>query len=149
MTSSATTDAEIYTLGVFNYKVYVSSSTRLLPIIQKQKTLSFRPFLQITAWKHGDATDDTYHKFGGKLADDLSHYVRLSLAPGPHLDEQNLRMGSRLLVEFDALLNSTTGKSKRVLLLEWCRHAVVQASSSGVYGEQHPFLDPEVEKSFW
>jgi hypothetical protein len=136
-------------LGIFNYKVYVSSSSRLLPIIQKQKTLSFRPFLQITAWKHGDATDDTYQKFGGKFADDLSHYVRQSLAPGPHLDEQNLRMGNRLVVEFNDLLNASPGESKQMHLLEWSRRAVVQASSCGVYGEQHPFLDPEVEKSFW
>ncbi|KAL3418727.1 hypothetical protein PVAG01_10443 [Phlyctema vagabunda] len=118
-------------------------------MIQKQKTLSFRPFLQITAWKHGDATEDTYHKFGGDLGDDLSRYIRLSLAPGPHLDEQNLRMGKRLILEFEDLLNARGSGRAQMYLLEWSRRAVVQASSCGVYGEQHPFLDPEVEKSLW
>ena len=53
-------------------------------------------------------------------------------------------MGKRLLVDIDDLLGA-----KKIYLLEWARRAVVQASSCGVYGEEHPFLDPEVEKAFW
>ncbi|KAH7329711.1 cytochrome P450 [Stachybotrys elegans] len=142
------TPSEIHTLGVFNYKIYVSTSSRLLPIIQKQsKSLSFRPFLQITARKHGDASDETYAIFGGTLPDELSNVVRLSLAPGPYLDDQNMRMGKRVQVEVDALLGR--GSTKQINLLEWSRHIVVQSSSCGVYGDQHPLMDPEVEKSFW
>jgi hypothetical protein len=53
-------------------------------------------------------------------------------------------MGKRLLVDIDDLLGA-----KKIHLLEWARRVVVQASSCGVYGEVHPFLDPEVEKAFW
>lgn len=73
----------------------------------------------------------------------------MSLAPGPHLDELNLRMGKRVLVDIDALLNANTDRGQQTYLLEWARHAVIQASSCAVYGEKHPFLDPEVEKAYW
>jgi hypothetical protein len=29
------------------------------------------------------------------------------------------------------------------------RSMVVQASSCGVFGEQHPFVDPKVEQAYW
>jgi hypothetical protein len=146
-------DAEIYTLGIFNFKLYTSTSTRLLPAIQRQsKTLSFRPMIQHVARRWGDASDETNDIFGGPhLVTDFSHAMKSSLAPGTHLDEQNERMGNRVLVDIDALLNTSNLKQQRsqIKLLEWARHAVVQASSCGVYGTQHPFLNPEVEKSFW
>ncbi|KAG8417042.1 hypothetical protein J3459_013009 [Metarhizium acridum] len=135
----------MHSLGIFNYKIYVSTSSRLLPMIQKQsKSLSFRPFLQITARKHGDASDKTYEIYGGDLTYHLSHAVRTSLAPGPHLDEQNLRMGKRVLIEIDDLLNrGGPFEARNIHLLEWKRHLVVQASSCGVCGDQHPLLDPK------
>ncbi|KAJ3483687.1 hypothetical protein NLG97_g7250 [Lecanicillium saksenae] len=149
--TSKKTSAEIHTLRIFNYKIYVSTSSRLLPMIQKQsKALSFRPFLQITARKHGDASDKTYEIYGTDLTDHLSHAVRTSLAPGPHLDAQNLRMGNRVLLEVDNLLSDSALNSDRsIQLLDWTRHLVVQASSCGVYGNQHPLVDPKVEQAFW
>ncbi|KAF7589270.1 hypothetical protein BBP40_004528 [Aspergillus hancockii] len=143
-----TTNAEIYTLGIFNFKLYTSTSTRLLPAIQRQsKTLSFRPMIQHVARRWGDASDETNDIFGGPhLVSDFSHAMKLSLAPGLHLDEQNERMGNRALIDIDALLNIS---SRQIELLEWVRHAVTQASSCGVYGAEHPFLDVEVERAFW
>lgn len=137
--------------------MYISASSRLLPIIQKQsKALSFRPFLQLVARKYGDATDETYKIFGGELPDDLSHSVKMSLAPGPHLDDLSLRMGARVLIDIESLLNPKGPKgpkepkgAKQVHLLKWARHAVVQATSCGVYGAVHPFLDNEIESAYW
>ncbi|KAH8892085.1 cytochrome P450 [Thozetella sp. PMI_491] len=150
--SNATT-AEIYTLGIFNFKLYTSVSTQLLPAIQRQsKTLSFRPMIQHVARRWGDASGETNDVFGGPhLVTDFSHAMKQSLAPGPHLDEQNERMGDRALVDVDALLHASSLKQQggQVRLLEWARHAVTQASSCGVYGANHPFLDPEVETAFW
>lgn len=147
---SAIAGSEIYTLGAFDFKVYISASSRLLPFIQKySKTLSFRPFLQLTARKYGDATDRTFEIFGGALPDDLSHCVKMSLAPGPYLDDLSLRMGERVLVDIDALMHSRKRTGNRFRLLEWARHAVVQATSCAVYGKDHPFLDPDVEQAYW
>lgn len=147
------TDAEIYALGIFRLKLYTSVSTRLLPAIQRHsKTLSFRPMLQHVARRWGDASDETDHIFGGPhLVTDFSHAMRLSLAPGPRLDEQNERMGNRALLDIDILLNGldTTKQGRQIKLLDWARHAVTQASSCRVYGTEHPFRDLEVEKAFW
>ncbi|KAF4124352.1 Cytochrome P450 [Geosmithia morbida] len=145
-TTSNSIEAEIYTLGCFNFKVYISATSRLLPFIQKKsRALSFRPFLQLVARKYGDASDAAYEIFGGSLPDDLSQSVKMCLAPGRHLDDLSLRMGKRVLVDIDDLLSS----GEKAPLLSWARHAVVQATSCAVYGEDHPFLDREVESSYW
>ncbi|KAK4172380.1 cytochrome P450 [Triangularia setosa] len=140
---------EIYTLGILNFKLYTSVSTRLLPLIQRQsRALSFRPMIQTVARKWGDANDETDKLFGEtNLTTDFSHAMKTSLAPGTQLDEMNLRMAQRALIDLDLLLGN--GKDKKIKLLDWARHAITQASSCGVYGNQHPFLDPEVYKAFW
>ena len=108
--------------------------------------------IQHVARLWGDVSDETNDIFGGPhLISDFSHAMKLSLAPGPHLDEQNERMDNRALADIHALLNTSSleQQGRQIKLLEWARHAVVQASSCGVYGIEHPFLDLEVEESFW
>ncbi|KAK4645511.1 hypothetical protein QC761_202090 [Podospora bellae-mahoneyi] len=140
---------EIYTLGILNYKLYTSVSTRLLPLIQRQsRALSFRPMIQTVARKWGDANDETDRLFRETdLITEFSHVMKTSLAPGPQLDEMNMRMAQRALVDLDLLLGD--GKDKKIKLLEWARFAITQASSCGVYGNQHPFLDDKVYEAFW
>lgn len=93
-------------------------------------------------------TDETYHRFGnGDLLDRYTHAMRASLVPGPHLDDQNMRMGKRVIVDIDELLGD--GQTKQFPLLEWVRHAVVQASSCGVYGNDHMYRSPGIEKAYW
>ncbi|KAH6893370.1 cytochrome P450 [Thelonectria olida] len=149
--TSKQTNAEIYTIPIFNTKLYIANTQRLIPLIQKaSKTLSFRPFIQTSTKIMGDASDETYDLFGGALLETFSNAMRSSLAPGPHLDEQNMRMGRRALVEIDSLVEPTNGAaSKQISLLQWTRHAIVQASSCGVFGQEHPFCDPKVEEAFW
>ena len=135
-------------MGIFNLKLYTSVSTRLLPAIQRQsKTLSFRPMVQMAARKWGDASDKTNEIFASPhFVNEDTQLFRQSLAPGPHLDEMNQRMGNSVLAELCDLLENSP---RQIRLLEWARHAVTQASSCGVYGTQHPFLDLEVLKAFW
>ncbi|KAI4734550.1 hypothetical protein E4T50_14918 [Aureobasidium sp. EXF-12298] len=145
-------NSEIFTLGILNFKLYTSVSTRLLPAIQRQsKTLSFRPMIQHVARRWGDASDETNEAFGGPLVEDFSHAMRMSLATGPALDEQNKRMAERALLDIDILVSSSGSKTdgSQIMLLDWARHVVTQASSCGVYGNEHPFLNPEVEQAFW
>lgn len=135
----------MYTLGMVATKIYVVKSQHLVPAVQKaSKTLSFRPFIQKAAKVMGDASPRVHELFGGELLDKTSVAMRSSLAPGPHLDAQNLRMGRRVLVDVDVLLESS-----QVKLMEWTTHAIVQATSCGVYGEAHPFRDQEVADAFW
>lgn len=101
------------------------------------------------ARRYGDASEKAYEIFGGTLPDDMSHSIKLSLAPGPYLDDLSLRMGKRVLVDIDALLDMDRESKREIRLLAWARHAVVQATSCAVYGEKHPFTNPEVEKAYW
>ncbi|KAH7308565.1 cytochrome P450 [Stachybotrys elegans] len=137
--------SEIFMLRIFNLKIYVSKSRHLIPIIQKNhKTLSFRPFIQTAMKALGDGSPQTIEIFGTGMVDDFSLAMKNGLVPGPHLDEQNLRMGRRVIQDVDQLLNE-----KEVNLLSWVRHAIVQASACGVYGAQHPMRDPKVEAAYW
>lgn len=122
-----------------------------MPFIQRSsRTLSFKPFIKTATRTHSNVTDETYHLYNTNgFLDDLSHVVQNSLAPGPRLDEQNMRTGNRVVVDVDALLDDTSGQPRQVMLLHWVRHAIVQASSCGVYGQNHPFLRPEVEEAYW
>ncbi|OAA53194.1 Cytochrome P450 [Cordyceps fumosorosea ARSEF 2679] len=150
-------DVEIFTLGILHLKLYTSVSTRLMPLIQRQpqRQLSFLPMLRHVARRWGGASDETDALFARTdLAADLSRAMRTSLAPGPHLDAQNLRMARRALVDVDELLGRVREQEQKgggytVKLLEWTRHAAMQASSCGVYGNNHPFLDPEIAAAFW
>lgn len=147
-------DVEIFTIGILNFKLYTSVSTRLLPLIQRQsRQLSFRPMLRLVARRWGDASDATDALFAGShLAADFGRAMTASLAPGPHLDAQNLRMARRALLDVDELLARAVAAppdGHRTRLLEWTRHAAMQASSCGVYGNSHPFLDPDTAAAFW
>ncbi|KAF3063880.1 Cholesterol 7-alpha-monooxygenase [Daldinia childiae] len=146
--TSIRTKDEIYTLPIFNAKIYVSNSLRLVPLIQKaSKTLSFRPFHKTSIQKISGCSAAGANLFDGSLTDDYDRILRTTLAPGPWLDEQNLRMGHSSAAQIDAMIKD--GEEKKILLLEWARHIIVQASSCGIFGQEHPFLDPEVEKAFW
>jgi hypothetical protein len=121
--------------------VYITHATRLTQIIQRSKTLSFRPFLQVS---NKVVSDETHALFNGELLESFSTLTKETLTPGPHLDVQNLRMGDVLVSEIDELV-----KQNDFQMLEWAKHAIVQATSAGLYGVGHPFKDPEVENALW
>lgn len=140
--------SEVYTIGIANLKIYASTSTRLLPAIQRHsKTLSFAPLLQTIAQKWGGATGNIVDLFGDP--DWMARFrqmMKSALAPADKLDEQNLRTANRALMDMEELTRHPGGQ---INLLEWSRHVITQATSCGVYGINHPFLDPEVEKAWW
>ncbi|KAI9903489.1 hypothetical protein N3K66_000018 [Trichothecium roseum] len=142
--TSKQTKAEIYTITILHQKIYVSNSSRLTPLIQRARTLSFRPFLQKAAKVIADGSDETFDLLGGDLLERFGAGMRDALAPGPGLDVQNLRMGERSLVDVAELAGAG-----EVRLMEWCRRTVVQATSCGIFGVDHPFVDPDVEAAFW
>jgi hypothetical protein len=143
-TTSRNTDAEIYTIGILNFKVYVTQATRLTHMTQRTKTLSFDPFLQLASKVHGDISDEAYAVFGGDLLEKLNLRTKEALTPGSHLDAQNLRMGDQSLTEVTEML-----KQGELELFRWAKHAIVQATAAGLYGVQHPFKDPKVADAMW
>ncbi|KAK8043802.1 hypothetical protein PG994_012640 [Apiospora phragmitis] len=146
-TSERTAD-EIYTLDCVALKIYVSRSRRLIPIIQKaSKTLSFRPFVKVVAREMAGNSEEACDLFDGSFVDEYSQVVKSALLPGTHQDDQNLRMAHSVISLVDDLVNG--GKGKTIGLLEWTQHLIVEATSCGFFGVEHPFKDPEVERAFW
>ncbi|KAF5575115.1 cytochrome P450 monooxygenase 4F5 [Fusarium pseudocircinatum] len=148
--TSKQTNEEMYTVAIFNTKLYIAKTSRLIPLIQKtSKTLSFRPFMQTAAKLMGDAKPETFEVFGTEWVDSFSHAHKNGLATGPFLDEQNLRMGDRALIDIEQLLPKEISGVSKLNLLEWAQYAVVQTSACGIFGVEHPFLDPKVDRAFW
>lgn len=97
----------------------------------------------------GNASDATYELFSGGLDDSLGHAQSHALGPSLELDAQNLRMGRRVMVDVDGMMESASAPGATIKLLKWVQHAIVQASSCGIFGEEHMFRRPEVEEAFW
>ena len=139
------TASEIYTLHIAKSKLYVTNTSRLLPSVQKSsKILSFRPFVQSAVKSHVNGSQQLYDFFGTAGSEKFGHAQKAALMPGPALDYQNARMAERAIVDVDEFLAKDT-----VWLLEWVKHVTIQATSAGIFGPNHPFLDPKVEKAFW
>lgn len=137
--------SDVFTLGLLNKKFYVTTTEQYAGQVHKSsKALSFRPFLQQSSKTIGHVTDSTFELMGTDFVNEFSKMHRIVLAPGPHLDRQNLRTGEYVLKDFETLSNGKT-----VHLLQWVRSIVMQATSCGVFGAEHPFRNPEVRAAFW
>ena len=143
-TCSRQTDAEIYTVGVLNFKIYVTHSMRLANVIQKSRAISSRPIIRSSNKTHSNTSNEALALFDGEVLENFSHISKEALAPGLHLDTQNLRMAEQSLLEVTDML-----KQDNIELLQWATHATVQATATGLYGIQHPFKDPEIEHAMW
>ncbi|KAI0124130.1 cytochrome P450 [Xylariales sp. AK1849] len=141
---SQNTDTEIYTIGVLNFKVYITHATRLTNLMQKSKTISLRPFLRTANKIHGNISDDAHATFDGDLVESFSNRTKEALAPGPHMDEQNLRMGEESISEVTQIL-----EQGEFQLFDWAKHIIVQATGASLFGSEHPFKDPAIADAMW
>ncbi|KAK8867688.1 cytochrome P450 [Apiospora arundinis] len=138
---SQNTEAEIFALGILNFKVYITRGSRIRQLVQKSKALSFTPFLKIPANVIGS---EAHALFDGALLESFSHRTKEALTPGPHLDVQNLRMGQQILLHVTEMV-----QEDHVDLFEWAKHSIVQATAAGLYGAHHPFRDCRVQNALW
>ncbi|KAH6649106.1 cytochrome P450 [Truncatella angustata] len=138
-------NAEIYTVGILNFKVYITHAPRLLNVMQKSKTLSVGPILQSANSIHSGASTEGNALFDGEVLEGFRDRTREALAPGLHLDEQNLRMGTQSINEVTKIVEL----QDEIELLDWVKHVILQGTSAGFYGMQHPFRDPEMETAMW
>ncbi|KAI5468182.1 cytochrome p450 monooxygenase [Mariannaea sp. PMI_226] len=142
--TSKSTNAEIYTIGILNFKLYITHATRLTHLAQKSKTLSFAPLIENGTKLHGNVSEETSALFDQHVVEHLRLRTKEVLSPGHHLDAQNLRMADESLLQVDKML-----EKDQVDLFAWASHAIVQATGAGLYGVGHPFRDPEVENALW
>ncbi|KAF7531992.1 hypothetical protein G7054_g8365 [Neopestalotiopsis clavispora] len=146
MLSERNKDVEIYTIGILWFKVYVTYAMRLTNLMQKSKSISLRPFLRTANTIHGQISDHAHVIFDGDLVENFSNRTKEAMAPGPHMDEQNLRTGEEAISEVAELLNSN---SDQFDLFEWSRHIIVQATGAGLFGSEHPFKDMKIANAMW
>jgi hypothetical protein len=104
-----------------------------------------KPILQDANRIHSGASSESHILFDGDLLEDFRVRTREALAPGVHLDEQNLRMGKQSATEVTDILE----QQGRIELLSWVKHVILQGTSAGFYGMQHPFRDPQMETAMW
>ena len=90
------------------------------------------------------ASEDAHAIFEKDLYEDFRVRTREALAPGIHLDEQNLRMANQAL---DVI--TKTVRIGQMELRQWTEHMILQATSAGFYGMEHPFKDPALEDAMW
>ncbi|KAN0121753.1 cytochrome P450 [Hyaloscypha variabilis] len=149
---SAQQHSDVYTIGIFNFKIYVINSRRLIPLVQRlSKTLSFTPFQQFATRVYIDCSSHTVDLHGNPdFTRDLDKVTRAALTPGPHLDYQNSRTVKSLNESLDELLlGSSPNDPVRIRLYQWSRDAVTLAATNGVFGSSNPFLDKKIEGAFW
>ncbi|KAK5657858.1 hypothetical protein OQA88_2406 [Cercophora sp. LCS_1] len=94
---------------------------------------------------HSGASDGSHALFDGDVFKEFRVRTREALAPGTGLDDQNLRMAKQSVTELDSILKANCN----IELLSWTKHIILQGVSAGLYGMQHPFVEPEMEKAMW
>lgn len=143
---------EFFTLPLLNFRIYVTNSRHLIPIVQKaSRTISFSPFIKLIAKIWVDPSDEflAMHDDPHQHIPEQGREHRRTLAPGKGLDYQNERTGATMERELSEWTGELGEKEMRVELYTWVRHSMSLAASDGVYGEANPFRDPEVEEAFW
>jgi hypothetical protein len=149
--SSAQQHTEIYTLGIFHFKIYVINSLRLIPLVQiNSRTLSFSTFQQVGAKVYSGCSNYTVDLYGNPaFLHDNDKATRQPLAPGPQLYSLNLRATNNLKESLDELLSRSPDKETvRIQLYNWSTHTVILVATNGVYGTSNPYLNKRIEEVF-
>ncbi|KAF9874986.1 cytochrome p450 [Colletotrichum karsti] len=145
----------IFTLPIFNFKLYVISQRSFIGAVQRHaKTLSFTPFSAKTSRKFSGLGDIALrindHLQGPPEAREYDRAQRAALSAGPDLDAMSL-VAAKVM---SSLVNGLVGKASEdegshIELYEWLRHLVAVSASEGMFGPMNPFRDPEHEADFW
>jgi hypothetical protein len=147
--------ADIFTLPIFSFKMYIVADRSLHgPIQRAAKFISFTPFIK------------DFHKAFAKLTkerialhDDprfiheFKEIAVRALMPGKGLDELSYLTAKEKLRMMDEMAKevvSAPGDDPVVVdLNEWVQHIMTLAPSTGLYGEANPYKDPAHEKALW
>lgn len=146
--------SEKYTYPIFSLdmvfgKAYLVTSPALLQAIQRNKALTFDPFLTMSAQRiagiRGLGLELMREKQSGGqgLNQKVVHAMHPTLTGRP-LDRMNERMTQLLSPLVDEL-----ARRKTVDLYSWCSHVITLASTEASYGPLNPYKSREIEDAFW
>ena len=132
-------------------KFYIITSLELLTSVQRNsKTLSFLPFVTLTAEKLSEVPVEHVKLFNAHNGNDgLAHKtVEATEASLRQKDVEDLSVPllECLNAMMDGLLEVGNDRHK---LHQWTRHAVTQGATRAIYGPYNPFNQRAVEDAFW
>lgn len=148
----------IFTLPIFSFKLYIVADRQVFSAVQRNaKTISFAPFAKRATKVLSNVSDKTARS-ADTLAEDedtrnfarLIHHVEAStLSNGPSLDRLNQVTSQEKLRLVDELVLESSKNPARIELYDWVQEVITMSASTGFYGPQNPYKDPQHKKDFW
>lgn len=77
------------------------------------------------------------------------HIEAVTLSNGASLDRLNLATSQEKLRLVDKIVLESSKSPVDIELYDWVRHVVTISATTGFYGPQNPYKDPQHEKDFW
>ncbi|WQF86395.1 Putative cytochrome P450 [Colletotrichum destructivum] len=136
-------------------RIAIANTPEVLSAIDKNPTaVAFIPLAALVIKKLSGLSAEGNRILCGKTAGPdkhegymhiLSKGVHSTLAPGRSLDA----VTSIVAYDLNDSIQELHGKTTRMNVLHWFRHAFGISSTDGIYGPGNPFKDPKVEAGFW
>lgn len=83
------------------------------------------------------------------FARQVHHLEAVTLSNGPSLDRLNLVTAEEKLRLVNEIAQQASKSPVDVELYDWIQHVVTISATTGFYGPQNPYKDPQHEKDFW
>lgn len=121
------------------------------------KTISFAPFAKKFTKILSNVSDITVRAVDTLSEDEetrsfahqVHHLQAVTLSNGASLDRLNLGTAREKLRLVDKIVHESSKSPVNVELYEWIQHLVTMSATTGFYGPQNPYKDPQHEKDFW
>jgi hypothetical protein len=145
-------------LPIFSFKLYIVTDRHVFAAVQRNaKTLSFAPFAKQVTKILSDVSDVTVRAVDTLSEDDetrnvarqFHHVQATTISNGPSLDRLNQSTSEEKLRLVDELALESTKDTVHMDLYEWIQHVITMSATTGFYGPQNPYKNPQHEKDFW
>lgn len=148
----------VFSLPIFSFKFYIVADRKVLAAVQRNaKTLSFAPFSKRVTKVLSGVSDVTVRAVDTQSEDEetrsfarqVHHIEAVTLSNGASLDRLNLVTAQEKLRLVDEIVLESSKDPVNIELYDWVQHLVTISASTGFYGPQNPYKDPQHEKNFW
>lgn len=83
------------------------------------------------------------------FARQVHHLEAVTLSNGASQDRLNLVTAQEKLRMIDEIVLESSKGPVNIELYDWVQHVVTISATTGFYGPQNPYKDPQHEKDFW
>ena len=135
-------------------RVYVVTSTSLVPVVQRQRAIAFAPIEALAAANVMGLTaagneilsaDMVGPNFSRSYLGTFVKAIHPAMSPGAGLDAINRASVQVISASFDRLAAQNGAK---VDLFHWLRHEIFMATTEAAYGPGNIFRDPVHEEAW-